>query len=854
VTNFFAGILICGSLAAPFAALILPDQTLRHMIQTARSQRFQPAPSESGLLAKRQTPGTASISGTVTVTNALAGSAQPNVSVIDTFGWEVANLRCDKTGHYSVSGLHPGAYLVMTSRGYNLPYSADSTDITYLGDVRNIIAAKWLRLAAGQSVAGQDITITPTPSSQPQVVISGTCYDGSGTGTPFSGISLYITLLSSDNATWLKSPASNYCTTRDDGSFACTLSTAPGSYYGIIKTSKYDTAFVPQWLDGGAISVDPKIVSISSAATIKEIHLERGGCIAGVLRDGTADTILGNITVSALDKDGYEINSVYQSASWRADTAFFISGLPEGSYYLKVSTTYGNNPYETTYYPQADSLNTATRIPVSAGNVTRNIRIPLKRKSTASSAQSTMGAISGKITRQDNGAPIPNIHVATTKDASLSSTTRSVITDTLGNFSDSLPADSSYYLSASVGEFYTTGKCPDYYLTRTWYPGVTDEASAVKIKITGATTRTVDIAMQQGGSIGGWARTPSNGSFPNYMEALYGNDEMVFGYAWTDDFKNVYTAYIGEMSGFRFNGVNPGTYTIKLLGYDYLELLGAKPAAGTDHASGTAKQVQVTKESTAFNGVITMPDGNALITGRIESRPPNTSFLGYFPVYCYASDSIIAGYTATLGSIMNSMTLKDHFFTRENVLLNPPPQVDYTLGKLVPGRYAVARMSIDTLGMMISRQWYGSSNWEKFPAKTINEYYHQFLKPDIPPTAWITLSAGETKSGINFGNVATDAARHSHEAAPARLQLLQGQARSISLRYRLPGIDKNNTATLAVFRLDGTRIKTFSVTKPDGAITWDGRDDMNGMVSSGVYVYRLTGAGHAVTVKGAWAR
>ena len=59
-------------------------------------------------------------------------------------------------------------------------------------------------------------------------------------------------------------------------------------------------------------------------------------------------------------------------------------------------------------------------------------------------------------------------------------------------------------------------------------------------------------------------------------------------------------------------------------------------------------------------------------------------------------------------------------------------------------------------------------------------------------------------------------------------------------------------ANLSVYNLKGQLVKTLTnESKPAGrhSFTWDGTDSLNRPVSSGVYFYRLTAAGHTESKK-----
>jgi hypothetical protein len=829
----------------PFNPLLPVPARLR-LLKPTPDQPAQQA--QTSRLAKRAAPGTGVIAGRVVDLNATLYSTKPTVSVIDSFGWEVANMSCGDSGYYRAAGLYPGAYLVSAYTDYTARYYNTSTGITYLGNTNTLDAAKWIRLAAGQSLTGQDITIA-TQTQQQKIELSGICFAGPGTATPLSGISLNFYFVSADNSSgWAANTVSKYCYTGTGGVFACTLSMAPGNYYGLVRPSG---TYAPQWWDGGPISAEPRAASISTSVTGKEIHLETSGSISGVIKDAMSDSLLSWMDVYAIDKDGYSINYDY---CYGKDTTFIISGLPEGSYFIKAA--YSSGPYATSYYPQTGSIDSAVSVAVTAGKTTQGVRIMLLRNKDHAATSEKKGQIKGRVTRQDNGAAIPKVSVGFGLGSDMFFSSTSTTTDTLGYYSDSLTADSAYYVFAGRYMGYSYGVSSDYYLAQTWHPGVIDQASASTVKVVQGTPITVDIAVQHGGGIAGWVRTAGNAGLPGYLKAIYGAGDLVYAYAWTDDFKNICISYIGELSGFRFVGVPPGTYSIRFLSYNYN--INAGGYGETEHGYATARGVTVIKENTAFNQTLTMPDANARITGILGSDPQKGDIGIYSYLYCYSADSIIAGISISyLTAAGYTRSAKGNFYSTDfpaSSTQTPPTQLNYSIGKLPPGKYAVARFAVDTAAKAYSRQWYGTNTWQPVATIPYKEYLREFLKPNIPATSWITLGVNETKSGINFGNVGAINPLNSNQAMNAELRLLQGPSQKVALRYRLPRLDKNNRGVLSIYRLDGSRIKTISLEKPEGVVAWDGMNDSHSPVSAGVYVYRLSGAGKMVTVKGAWVR
>jgi hypothetical protein len=850
-----AAIILAGFLFQSYASVNVRDLFISNPQQllAQKHARYQQAtrPHAAGL-AKRTAPGTGTISGKV-INADSSNHAIQWVGVVDTFGCQVGTTYCDLAGAYTLSGLYPGEYLLMSDpSSYAYYYFLPDPNRTYFGNTTDRSKGVWLHLSAGQSLTGRDITIA-SDSALPKsgIVISGTCYMGPGTSQVLGGVSLTFLFVSSDSsrsiASYYSTNSAGWCYTNPDGSFRCSTSVVPQNYYVLIKMSGPSNSRAPQWWDGSSIFSEPVAVAIPASVSGKAIHFDLGGSISGSVKDGALDTLAQSVTVDVIDNNGLIINSDYLGGM---TTAFTIDQLPPGSYFLKASDN--SDFYLPTYYSHVSTRDSATSISIAAGSNVQNIALTLQRNPGYSQPSTgPTGIIKGKVTRFDNGVAIPymNVNATTTWMNSVGSMT----CDSMGNYVDSVPIGSSYLVSAGptmLSSMY--GITTDYYLAQTWYAGTTDMSAATAIAVVAGATKVVDIAMQQGGSIGGWLRTANNLLFPGIYTALYYGRTAIYGYAWTEDFKNIYICGATDFSGFRFCGVNPGTYTLRFISYAsdiYGDAIGE-----TDYGYGSARGVAVTKENTSFNQVAVLPDGSAHITGALAADLGQNSAISGEYFYCYSADSIIAGMAQTSDGAVSS-SKRSLFFSRDYSPLSSGAQnMTYSLGKLVPGKYAVAHLTMQPPDTNIIREWYPGAQAEKIDIHDYSAYMKQILKPDIPSTAWITLAAGETKSGINFGNAGVIPRELAAGTRPD-LRLLNNTAQNrIIIHYRLGTFDKSTTGTLSIYRLNGARVRTLALSKPEGIIAWDGRNEHSAPVTAGVYVYRLTCAGRAVTVKGAWVR
>jgi hypothetical protein len=828
----------------PFGPLFPDLAKIKALIQ---AQRQPASPARSAGLAKRLAPGTGSISGKVTDPNPTS-YATSGVIVIDTFGYQVGRENCDRGGLYTVSGLYPGTYLVMASAN-GIPYLDGIDRFTYFGNTRDLKYAQWLHLSAGQSITGKDVFIQPEPKVAKGIVISGKAFAGSGTvsldiNTPISF--KFASADPVDGATYYQVQTAS-ASMKKDGSFTCSTSVLPGKYY--VKMYTWDTKIAPQWWDGSGILSEPAAVTLPEVVTGKEVHFVTGGTLSGTVKDGSYDSLNDDLNVFLIDKDGFVFDQKYCNKRFMD---FSFRGVPPGDYFLKACALSG--VYFDSYYPQVSTRDSATAITIAVESAVTDRVLNLRRNPACSPAGSLTGQITGKITRADNGTALGEIGVLVSPVSGSSSF--STTTDTSGNYSAGVSGDSSYLVIACPS-MYANGGGNDYYLAQTWYPGTTDGAAATPVKVGSGQSQPINIAVQQGGSIAGWLRTGAGNPLPISIWPNYYSN-VVFGFAWDADFKNFSTTILTDLSGFRFPGMNPGTYTIRFVPMNFNMRDGT--LSKNEFGSATARAISVTKENTAFQQALVAPDVSACITGTAALEPQvnrssSKDMIARDMIYCYSADSIFTGNTFLMQT-PGSASAKALFYSYDYTpLASKPQQADYVVGKLPPGKYALAHLTLDGITDKVLRTWCGGTGTvETVSLSDKSIFSRELFKPNIPSTAWITLAAGETKSGVNFGNVGAVNPLLSGNTLTPELRIVRGVSKKIAFRYRLPMRDKNSPGSLTIYRLDGARVKTIRLAAAEGLIVWDGKNDLNESASSGVYVFRLTGAGRAVTVKGAWVR
>jgi hypothetical protein len=816
-----------------------------------RQQAFQKPPSaqpgqEARGLSKRQAVSSASIAGTIYRTSFTADSGKvvrpsPNavVTVMDTFGYNVCRATCDGNGYYSAAIPYPGTYCIWAN-----PQNYSSELYRgYFGNTGDILKAQWLHVAAGEHITGKDITIgSDSLSPKKGVIISGRCFIGSDTTTPKKTSYFSFRFKPTDSTARLSFP-SDYqfksCRIQNDGAYACTTALDPGSYYVFIDRdggycANVDTEFVPQWWDGASVSSDPIPVQLSLPVVLKDIHFRSGGAIAGTLKDQLSDSLLSTVTIDIIDKDGYTLQYTYNNGR---KTGFYFGGLADGNYYLYAGAGY-YDVYQSVYYPQTKSRDSAQVISISGGETKQNIDIVLKRTSDISKPALPMGKILGKVTREDNGAAIAFASVHFNKAAMATDT--SFLADSAGNYEAAVPADSSIFISASQYDGTSHDFVKDYYLA--------DASGGSGVKVAVSESKQIDMALKKGGSLAGWLTDAHGARIPGLSSSINGN--YIFGFAWKTDFSSFVSNEITDFSGFRFAGVAPGAYTVRFIPF----VVSIAGQMVSDYCYAGIPLENVSADNTAFGKTLVMPAATATIKGAVAALPGRETSpqITRSYVYCYGGDSVLAAMSFPL--VSSNQSLKALFLSWDAIGSPQWPQ-SYAIGKLPAGNYALARYILGSAPTLVSRQWLGSEILEKIDLTDYKKFYKEYLKPDIPATAWISLANNEAKQGINFGNVGVISDFRSINVAAPQLRLFHAPGgKRVVIRFSLQSVPSAGNTELSVFTVSGNKVKTFRLNSPKGDVIWDqGKDNAN-RTSSGVYVFRLSQGGKSAIVKDALVR
>ena len=230
------------------------------------------------------------------------------------------------------------------------------------------------------------------------VTISGTVTDGSG------GIQGVIVQVFSDKC-WQNQVAA--ATTDQEGAYS--ISVPAGSYYILAYAGNVSTAiYVSEWWNGvsesGTIDCNSAVL-ITAPVSALDFQLDPGGTISGTVfqSDGTTAVTGQEIHVDIFSGDPcgsnqYVMGTVINSANG----TYSITGIPEGTYYLR---TWNNGaPYLNEWWASllsSVSCSGARTFTVSSGDTISALNFQLDPGVT----------ISGTVTATTGGDPIANVCV-----------------------------------------------------------------------------------------------------------------------------------------------------------------------------------------------------------------------------------------------------------------------------------------------------------------------------------------------------------------------------------------------------------------------------------------------------------
>jgi len=350
---------------------------------------------ESGLRAK-SVQGSGVIQGRVTIDGQ---SPQTGVEVIafDNYGFPAGSASLDWDGSYTISGLEPGSYYVLTESDFVDEFYSDIPS----NDYRGWRSATLVPVAANQTVTNINFDL------RHGAVITGTVYTENG-AAPFAWNSVHLEIYS---ATSQNDPIEVDAFTSDQGVYTANVP-ATGSF----KIYAEGWGYAGEFYNHKSSWNEADVVTISSLNdTIRGIDFNlnqmenpgpnpivQGGAIQGQVT-GTGGVPLNFTIMVAFNlKDttvaGFALTSQSLMGGEVNPGEYVIAPLDSGNYIVYANDLIG--PYGKEYYDGSLTPAGATPVPVADRDTTRDINFDMHLG----------GIISGNVTMA-NGTPVDSILV-----------------------------------------------------------------------------------------------------------------------------------------------------------------------------------------------------------------------------------------------------------------------------------------------------------------------------------------------------------------------------------------------------------------------------------------------------------
>lgn len=396
------------------------------------------------------------------VTNGLNGQpiADLDIDVFDSLGVRVEiTTRTGADGAYAFGPVPAGNYYLRVD-----PTVAQGYPMTYYPAEYREADAQVFAVTAGAQTGGIDFVLYPGGT------IRGTI-TAAGGGAPLAGIDLDCY-----NAQGTRIEASAI----SDATGVFVLGPLVAGTYFVGADPALASGYAPQFYLGKpdiSLATSISVVAGQESAGI-DFSLALAGSISGLVTNSLAQPISG------MDLDIYEASTgvrLRQGATTALDGTYSLPQLAAGQYFLRCDPAPGQN-YGLQYYSGKLVLSAADPITVTAGLGTANINFSL----------ADGGGISGRITADPSGNPIPGMDIDVFQAGTLIMMDQDATTDANGNYSlDGLPAG-TYLVRADPS-------APQFFgYNETYYGQVALIEAATPIVIgPGANVPNIDIVMAE---------------------------------------------------------------------------------------------------------------------------------------------------------------------------------------------------------------------------------------------------------------------------------------------------------------------------------------------------------------------
>lgn len=423
------------------------EQRLRSLVARRVDDRaarlgspLPPQPDPRRLIVPVRDPGfvtsaTGGISGTVTGPAAVSGL----VNVYDSAGDYLTRVPIlAGVGSWSVTGLATGTYYAQTANTSGLIDRAwnDQPCPFYNPNPKTDCAATAISVTDGVTTTGINFTLVAGGR------ISG-MVTASATSAPIPRVLVWIL----DSQGRYRAYSYTNAGGLNVGLYSSQQGLPTGTYY--VKTA--NNASAPNFLDEGYDNVpcEPSCavsaltpVTVTSPATTAGIHfaLDAGGAVSGTVTDQGTGLPGAGVYAELYTDAGAYTGDGYSAA----DGTYTVAGLTTGTYKARTlnGSGYINEVYDNQSCASYDcDLTIGDPISVTVGATTGGIDFALARG----------GSISGRVTRSDSSAGLPDVAVAVWIDAGYyASSTKTTTTDATGNYTVSGLAPGSYLISTAA--------------------------------------------------------------------------------------------------------------------------------------------------------------------------------------------------------------------------------------------------------------------------------------------------------------------------------------------------------------------------------------------------------------------
>jgi len=259
----------------------------------------------------------------------------------------------DETGAYEFTGLAAGRYSVrfVTHSGRWISEDWDNVEVD------GPVTPTAISLAAGQNVIA-------SPELAQAATISGVV-----TGSDSEGVELdWASVSAFDAETGLGVGWLGHQDPDDELSGYTVSYLTPGTYHLHVE-AEWGDHYVSQWYGGSTLESATEVtVEAGDQLADLDVELSLGGAISGTVSTSTPGEY--EIEATAYDSDG---DAVARADFWN-DGEYDITNLPVGTYRVGfTSPRYASEKIVPEFYENAESLETAQTITVTAGNTTADI-------------------------------------------------------------------------------------------------------------------------------------------------------------------------------------------------------------------------------------------------------------------------------------------------------------------------------------------------------------------------------------------------------------------------------------------------------------------------------------------------